>query len=78
MILASDQIDELALKYMELLGIPKKTEIDCYHLTASVNYKTDYLLSWNFKYFNSNTYSKILKYNDKHHGLVTPFLIIPE
>jgi hypothetical protein len=72
----SDQIKDLALKYMDLLGIPERAKMDCSHLAASVISEMDYLLSWNLKHFSINNYYKILKYNDNH-GLTTPFLFTP-
>jgi hypothetical protein len=72
----SDQIEALAVKYQELLGIPEKAKMDCSHLAASVESKMDCLLSWNLKHFSINTYSKILKYNEEQ-GLITPLLLTP-
>jgi hypothetical protein len=69
----SEQIEVLAAKYLELLGIPVKAKMDCYHLAASVVFKMNCLLSWNFKQFNVNTYIKILKFNINQ-WLNTPFL----
>ncbi|MDR1395756.1 MAG: hypothetical protein LBK52_06275 [Deltaproteobacteria bacterium] len=73
---ASDQIDELAIKHLELLGLSKKAKMDCSHLAASVDYQMDYLLSWNLKHYSIFTYSKILNCNEKH-GLMTPLLLTP-
>jgi hypothetical protein len=73
----SERISDLAAKYLELLGIDEKDKRNCFHLAASAESGIDCLLSWNLRHFNISTYSKLLKYNEKH-GLMTPFLLTPE
>jgi hypothetical protein len=70
------QIEDLTVKYLELLGIPEKAKMDCFHLAASVESRMDCLLSGNLKHFSTNTCSKMLKYNEKP-GLMTPLLLTP-
>jgi hypothetical protein len=72
----SDQIEVLACKYLELLGIPEKAKMDCYHLAASVESEMDCLLSWNLRHLSDKTYSKVREYNEEH-GLKTPLLLTP-
>jgi hypothetical protein len=73
----SKQIEDLAVRYQELLRIPEKAKMDCFHLATTVESKMDGLLSWNMKHYSINNYYKILKYNEKH-GWMTPFLYTPE
>jgi hypothetical protein len=73
----SAQIEILATKYLELLNIPEKAKMDCFHLAVSVDAKMDCLLSWNLKHFSIRTYTKILKFNEQY-GLKTPLLLTPD
>ena len=73
----SDQIQALANTYQQLLGIPDRAKIDCFHLAACVAAETDYLLSWNCAHLGIQTFIKLQAYNVKH-GLFTPLLLTPE
>jgi len=73
----SDSISVLAGKYQQLLGIPDRSKIDCFHLAVCVIAEMDYLLSWNCTHLGIHTFVKIHGYNEKH-GLFTPLLLTPE
>jgi len=73
----SDKISELANKYQNLLNIPEKSKIDCFHLAVCVISEMDYLMSWNCTHLGINTFIKIQKYNETK-GLFTPVLLTPE
>ena len=73
----SDQTLMLADSYQELLSIPDKSKIDCFHLAVCVAANIDYLLSWNCTHLGILTYVKLQKFNEKL-GLFTPLLITPE
>ena len=73
----SERASELAGNYQQLLNIPDKSKIDCFHLAICVVAEIDYLLSWNCKHLGIYTFVKIQKYNEKH-GLFTPLLLTPE
>jgi len=73
----SEQISALADIYQQLLCIPDRAKIDCFHLATCVAAEMDYLLSWNCAHLGIHTFVKIHGYNEKH-GLFTPLLITPE
>ncbi|MBI5324415.1 MAG: type II toxin-antitoxin system VapC family toxin [Ignavibacteriae bacterium] len=41
------EVENLAVAFYKLLGIPEKSRIDAFHLAITVYYKIDFLLSWN-------------------------------
>lgn len=45
-----DQVERLAKVILKRIHIPKKAELDAYHLAISVTHKIDYVLSWNFEH----------------------------
>jgi len=73
----SEQIASLADVYQQLLSIPDRAKIDCFHLAACVVAEMDYLLSWNCAHLGIHTFIKIREYNEKN-GLFTPLLLTPE
>jgi hypothetical protein len=73
----SENTDALALIYQNLLEIPEGSKIDSFHLAISVLEKMDYLLTWNFTHLGMASYTKLLRYNEKH-DLPTPLLVNPD
>lgn len=73
----SENTEQLAKTYQELLGIPEDAKIDSFHLAICVESNIDFLLSWNFKHLSVTSQRKLFTYNQAH-GLPTPFLITPE
>ena len=73
----SDRITDLANRYQQLLGVPDKAKIDCFHLAICVAAEIDYMLSWNCKHLGVHTFAKMQSYNIKQ-GLYTPLLLTPE
>ncbi|MCL2624297.1 MAG: type II toxin-antitoxin system VapC family toxin [Planctomycetaceae bacterium] len=73
----SERVSELAGQYQQLLNIPDRSIIDCFHLAVCVVAEIDYLLSWNCTHLGIHTYVKIQKYNQLE-GLFTPLLLTPE
>jgi hypothetical protein len=73
----TEKVNELANVYQNLLSIPDKAKIDCFHLAICVIAKVHYLLSWNCAHLGLNAYIKIKDYNDKY-GLWTPLMVTPE
>lgn len=49
----NNEIKQLAQKYIKVINISKKTEIDALHLAFAVWYKVDYLLTWNCTHIRS-------------------------
>ena len=73
----SEEVDELASIYQNLLGIPDKTKTDCFHLAICVVARVHFLLSWNCAHLGLNAYLGIRDYNEKRR-LWTPLLVTPE
>jgi predicted nucleic acid-binding protein len=73
----SEKIDKLAAIYQNLLNIPDKAKMDCFHLAICVIAKVNFLLTWNCTHLGLNAYLKIRDYNEKH-GFWTPLLVTPE
>jgi hypothetical protein len=73
----TDEIAELAYVYFNILQIPDRAKIDCFHLATCVIAKIDYLLSWNCVHLGFTSYVKAVGYNSKH-GLWTPLLVTPD
>ena len=62
----SEQISELADIYKQLLSIPERAKIDCFHLATCVISEIDYLLSWNCTHLGIHTFIEIQAYNNKY------------
>jgi hypothetical protein len=73
----SDLVKELAFAYLKKLSIPKKAEVDAFHLASSAINETDFLLSWNCKHIaNAFMYPMIKKINE-YYGLKSPIICTP-
>lgn len=72
-----DSTVALANEYFNFLKIPEKAKTDCFHLAVCVDYKIDYLLSWNCTHLGLDAYAKIYEYNNKK-GIWVPELVTPE
>jgi hypothetical protein len=73
----TEVVEKLAVTYQKLLAIPDRAKADCAHLATCVNFKINYLLTWNCGHLGIETYAKVRNYNDQH-GLWSPLLITPE
>lgn len=72
------EVENLAIQYLKLLGIPEKAKLDAFHLAYSVLYNIDFLLSWNCKHIaNSLINLKIRNFNNDN-SLFVPFLCTPQ
>jgi hypothetical protein len=74
----NETVLELVKEYTKVLNIPKKAQLDLYHLAISAGNGMDYVLSWNFKHI-ANAYirEKIFEVNSDL-GLRTPTICTPE
>jgi hypothetical protein len=70
-------LDELAIEYLRLTGIPDRASEDCVHLAHAVLGKIDFLVSWNMGHLGVESQKKIQEYNEVH-GLWVPLLVTPE
>lgn len=69
---------ELASLYFQALDIPKKAEIDCFHLAMAVWNRLDCLLSWNCKHIANIRIIQALKKINREYRLPTPVIGTPE
>lgn len=73
----SDLVINLAKEYLKRLPIPKRAEVDAYHLAVASANETDFLLSWNCKHIaNAMMYPMIKKINNTH-GVGSPTICTP-
>ena len=74
----SDDVAELARRYLAAANIPRKSHIDAFHIAVAVISGMDFLLSWNFHHIaNAFIKEKIRRINDAL-SLVTPEICTPE
>jgi predicted nucleic acid-binding protein len=73
----TDEVILLADIYSDLLKIPPKAKMDCFHLAVCVRNRLDYLFTWNFSHLGTASQNKLKIYN-KAYGLWTPVLVTPE
>jgi predicted nucleic acid-binding protein len=72
------EIDELAKLYVKELQIPARASADAVHLAYAVQYRVDYLLTWNCTHLaNPSLQLKLHRYNLEH-GLWLPMSATPE
>ena len=69
---------ELASLYFQSLDIPKKAEIDCFHLAMAVWNRVDCLLSWNCKHIANIRIIQALKRINRQFQLPTTIIGTPE
>jgi predicted nucleic acid-binding protein len=73
----NEGVENLAIQYLELFGIPEKAKLDAFHLAYAVLYNIDFLLSWNCKHIaNAVVNSKLRDFNYEN-SLFVPFLCTP-
>ncbi len=73
-----ENIDIIAEFYMKQFNFPEKIVRDIYHVSYSVYYEMDYLLSWNCSHLaNAHFKKQLLKLNNQK-GYKTPEICTPE
>jgi hypothetical protein len=74
----SEEVYDLAKKYLEEIQIPRKAQLDAFHISAAVINGMDYILSWNFHHIaNVFVKEKIRRINERL-GVDTPIICTPE
>ncbi|MBD3316492.1 MAG: PIN domain-containing protein [Chitinivibrionales bacterium] len=74
----TEQVLELAERYLSQLSIPRKSRIDAFHIAAAVVNGMDFIVSWNFHHIaNVFVKEKIRKINDSL-GVFTSEICTPE
>lgn len=73
----TDEVLQLAEVYAGILTIPDKSTVDAVHLSLTVVYEMDYLLTWNCKHLaHGEVRTKIHNYNSQT-GLFEPMIVTP-
>ncbi len=74
----SDTIPDLARRLIEFLNLPKSAEPDALHLSYSIEYEMDYLLTWNCSHLaNGFIISKLKEFElEILHSI--PVIVTPE
>jgi hypothetical protein len=73
-----DETFDLAKRYLKEVQIPRKSQLDAFHISAAVINRMDYILSWNFHHIaNVFVKEKIKKINNEI-GVETPVICTPE
>ncbi|NLO19694.1 MAG: type II toxin-antitoxin system VapC family toxin [Ignavibacteria bacterium] len=70
----SPNVQNLAIKYIDLFRIPEKARLDAFHLAYAVLFKIDFLLSWNCKHIANELVNLKLKNYNINNSLYVPFL----
>jgi hypothetical protein len=73
-----EEVFDLAQKYLKEVQIPRKSQLDAFHISAAVVNGMDYILSWNFHHIaNVFVKQKIQRINESL-GVETPIICTPE
>jgi predicted nucleic acid-binding protein len=74
----NDDVEHLAIVYMDALTFPPKYARDAAHLAVAVAHGIDYLVSWNCAHIaNGEIVRKVMKINERE-GYSTPIICTPE
>src|SRR2546423_3801039 len=70
-------VDEMASAFLSAGPLPPKAKADAAHLAFASVYKTDYLLTWNFKHLANAVIQSRLKPTAKQRGCRLPVVCTP-
>ena len=73
----NSEVENLAIQYLKLLGIPEKAKLDAFHLAYAVLYNINFLLSWNCKHIANAMVNLKLRDFNIDNSLFVPFLFTP-
>jgi hypothetical protein len=73
-----EEVFDLAQRYLKEIQIPRKAQLDAFHISAAVVNGMGYILSWNFHHIaNVFVKQKIQRINESL-GVETPIICTPE
>ena len=78
LLLAREDIDELANQYIRVARLPKEAKLDAYHIACATIYKIDYLVTWNCNHINNGFIRKIIENYSQVRGIGLPIICTPE
>lgn len=73
-----DEIERLAIAFLKKMNLPKKAELDAFHIASASVHEMDYLLTWNCKHIANASLRRIIESVNKKHGYQTPVICTPE
>ena len=74
----SPEVIILAKELSVRLKIPKRAQLDAFHMAIAVTYEVDYLLSWNFEHIVGAPVKRTFAEIGSELGIVMPTLCTPE
>jgi hypothetical protein len=73
-----DEVFDLAKSYLKEVQIPRKSQLDAFHISAAVVNRMDYILSWNFHHIANVFVKEKIQRINKRLGFETPIICTPE
>jgi hypothetical protein len=73
-----DDVFDLAKRYLKEVHIPRKSQLDAFHISAAVVNGMDYILSWNFHHITNVFVKENIRRINERIGVETPIICTPE
>ena len=73
-----EEVFNLAQRYLKKIQIPRKAQLDAFHISAAVVNGMDYILSWNFHHIANVFVKQQIQRINESLGLETPIICTPE
>ena len=74
----SDAVRDLARELAKFLNLPRRAELDALHLSFAIEYKMDYLLTWNCSHLANGLIISRLKQFESETSRSVPVILTPE
>lgn len=74
----TQDVDALALKYQDALGLPRDARMDIVHMACAVAHRMAYLLTWNCTHIAHGVVIQRLQTLNAKLGVPTPIIVTPE
>ena len=74
----SDAVRDLARDLARFLNLPRRAELDALHLSFAIEYKMDYLLTWNCSHLANGLIISRLKQFELETSRSVPVILTPE
>jgi len=73
-----DDVYYLAKRYLNEAQIPRRSQLDAFHISAAVVNGMDYILSWNFHHITNVFVKEKIRRINENIGIETPVICTPE
>jgi len=74
----TQDVDALALKYQDGLGLPRDARVDIVHIACAVAHRMEYLLTWNCTHIAHGLVIRRLQTLNAKLSMPTPVIVTPE